>query len=82
MMSETKTPSEVATYNLALAFNEWMRRYTEEPERFENEWTRVAAQYREDVAAGRVPTYGDLCARQLQEILRELREAGLALTAE
>lgn len=52
------------------AFNEWMRRYTEEPERFSREWQTVGRFLREQ-AAGEVPTYGERCAAYLEQLTRE-----------
>jgi hypothetical protein len=59
---------------MAKAFNEWMRRYTEEPERFEREYQSVGA-YLEEIARGEEPTYGDACAGYLTQIVTELEGA-------
>lgn len=53
------------------AFNEWMRRYTEEPERFEREWQTVN-EYLEDCRERVEPSYGRACARYMFEIAKEV----------
>lgn len=52
----------------AQAFNEWMRRYTEEPERFEAEF-RSVGRFLEEERAGKEPSYGDTCAAYLDELM-------------
>lgn len=52
------------------AFNEWMRRYIEEPERFQAEFRSVKS-FEADEKAGREPSYGDDCTSYLQKILNE-----------
>ena len=52
------------------AFNEWMRRYIEEPERFEREFQSVD-RFLKDEAEGQEPTYGDSCARYIEELVAE-----------
>lgn len=83
-MKKAATPETAVTdivhENLALAFNEWMRRYTDEPERYAREYQEVAL-YLAEKAAGREPSYGENCAAYLQSILRELHAAGLARAA-
>ncbi len=53
---------------MAAAFNEWMRRYIEEPERFLREWQSI-----QDFNATRrkkkIPTYGSACADYLHELM-------------
>ncbi|TPN04515.1 hypothetical protein [Mesorhizobium sp. B2-1-2] len=53
------------------AFNEWMRRFTEEPERFEGEF-KSAKKFLADTAAGREPTYGETSAAYLQQLASEI----------
>ncbi len=55
---------------MAQAFNEWMRRYTDEPERFEAQF-RTCGEFLTQVANGEEPTYGDHCAAYLAEIMAE-----------
>ncbi len=58
----------MATRSMAEAFNEWMRRYTDEPARFEAEFRTVGA-FLQQMADGTEPTYGDECAAYLAEIM-------------
>ena len=53
------------------AFNEWMRRYIEEPERFMAEFQAVEL-FRRDEAEGREPTYGDAAWGYVCELMGEL----------
>lgn len=55
---------------IAKAFNEWMRRYTEEPEQFEREWQTVG-QYLEQQTEGIEPDYGTSCAAYLLKLIDE-----------
>lgn len=55
----------------AKAFNEWMRRFEQEPERFENEYESVKRFLREK-AAGREPSYGERCAAYLEKLMAEV----------
>ena len=55
---------------LSRAFNEWQRRYIEEPERFKAE-ARTIREFLADQMARRVPTYGDECAAYLIKLLGE-----------
>lgn len=60
-----RTPSPTAA-----AFNEWMRRYIKEPERFRREWETVA-EYIAKRGSGKSPSYGERCAAYLQNIIAE-----------
>jgi len=53
---------------MAEAFNEWMRRYTEEPAAFEAEFQTVGA-YLEEQNKGKEPQYGANCAGYLQKLM-------------
>lgn len=53
------------------AFNEWMRRFIEEPDRFEREFQTVS-QFVKDEAEGREPTYGEVCAPYLTQLASEM----------
>ena len=53
----------------AQAFNEWMRRYIDEPDRFKREWQQVE-EFKREHADGVVPSYGDRCAEYLQRLMR------------
>lgn len=68
---------EVATQRMALAFNEWMRRYTDEPERFAREF-KQCGEFLAQIAKGEMPTYGDDCAAYFTSILDGLDAATTA----
>ena len=51
--------------------NEWMRRYIEEPEKFELEF-RGVTQFLADTAVGQVPTYGEKCTAYQFHLLNEM----------
>jgi hypothetical protein len=55
---------------LAEAFNEWMRRYTETPDKFHREWETVL-EYIQDVMSESEPSYGDRCAVYLARLIEE-----------
>lgn len=72
----TPPPKGDATRDaMARAFNEWMRRYTDEPARFAADFHTIGAFLSQD-ARGEEPTYGDTCAAYLIEIMRE--QSGVA----
>ena len=54
------------------AFNEWMRRYTEEPDRFKREWQSVG-EYLAAIGAGETPTYGASCEAYLKGLMEGTR---------
>lgn len=56
---------------LAKCFNEWMRRFIEEPDRYTREFQRVAEFQRQELA-GEEPTYGQNCAAYLAELAGEI----------
>lgn len=56
---------------IAAAFNEWMRRYIDEPERFDRELT-TARNFLAESARGKEPSYGDGCAGYLRKLVAEL----------
>lgn len=57
----------MATRTMVEAFNEWMCRYTEEPEAFAHEWQSVT----EFLATpdGEEPSYGVVCAAYLARLM-------------
>ena len=57
---------------LALLFNEWMRRYTDEPERYEAEFATVKA-FLADESAGVEPNYGKTCAAYFAQLDAEVK---------
>lgn len=56
---------------MPLIFNEWMRRYTDEPEQFEREWQSVQ-QFLEEEKNGVQPSYGESCTRYFETIADEM----------
>ncbi len=56
------------------AFNEWMRRYIEEPGRFRREWQTVN-EYLQQTSESKTPSYGERCTAYLCGIIEELRVA-------
>ena len=56
---------------MAKAFNEWMRRYTEEPEKFTREFQMVM-NFLSQEAAGETPTYGTSAAKYFSGLLAEI----------
>jgi hypothetical protein len=62
------TPQEIVK-----AFNEWLRRYEDEPHRFEAEF-RMIERFKAEQAEGVEPTYGETCAAYLDELVREQRD--------
>lgn len=52
-------------------FNEWMRRFIEEPDRFSREFKDVQ-DFLADEAAGREPSYGEACTAYQFQLLDEL----------
>jgi hypothetical protein len=61
---------ELTESQLANAFNEWMRRYIDEPERFEREFESVR-QFEAEANEG-TPSYGADCAAYLLKMHQEL----------
>lgn len=55
---------------LARAFNEWMRRYIDEPDRFSREFETVIAFCRQ-IGRRREPSYGRECAEYLLQLIEE-----------
>lgn len=56
---------------MVLAFNEWMRRYIDEPEKFEAEFNSVL-DFLSDQTDDKVPSYGEKCAAYLLKLHQEL----------
>lgn len=55
---------------MARAFNEWMRRFVEEPERFEREFA-TASRFAAETQSGE-PSYGRTSVAYLESILEDL----------
>jgi hypothetical protein len=56
------------------AMNEWMRRYTEEPESFEAEFKTVG-KFLAEQADGQEPSYGEWCAAYMLKIIDDPKTA-------
>ena len=56
--------------NVKLAFNEWMRRYIEEPKRYEKEIKTVKRFVKEE-KQGIEPSYGEFCFEYLNRLIIE-----------
>ena len=56
---------------MATAFNEWMRRYTEEPQRFGREWQTIS-KFLAEQSAGETPSYGARSAAYLLQLAEEV----------
>jgi len=54
------------------ANNEWMRRFIEEPERFEREFEAVC-RFKTEEAHGRVPSHGERIVAYEESIVADLR---------
>ena len=52
----------------ANAFNEWMRRYLEDPARFLREWEEIE-HFKLEEKIGQEPSYGEVCAKYLEDLL-------------
>lgn len=61
--------------NLARLFNEWMRRFIDEPEKFARDFETVQL-YLAQASKGEPTTYGDACTAYLNVLAAEL---GIAL---
>lgn len=53
------------------AFNEWMRRYIEEPEQYSREFEMVR-QFEQQENAGQEPSYGRTSGAYLRKLMLEL----------
>lgn len=53
------------------AFNEWMRRYIEEPEQYNREFESVREFERQE-HAGEEPSYGQSCGAYLRKLMQEI----------
>lgn len=67
-----KSPSlDITEEQHVILSNEWMRRYIEEPERYEREWETVTRFLKEE-KKGKEPSYGENCNAYLKELRDEL----------
>ena len=56
---------------MAAVFNEWMRRFTDEPDRFKGEWETVK-EYLDQLAIKEIPSYGLVCTHYFRSIAHDL----------
>tara|TARA_R110002020_G_scaffold467027_3_gene690171 strand:- start:1301 stop:1492 length:192 start_codon:yes stop_codon:yes gene_type:complete len=56
---------------MAKCFNEWMRRFIEEPDRFEREFKTVN-EFLTDERSGRQPSYGESSAAYMHQLATEI----------
>lgn len=56
---------------MAAAFNEWMRRYTEQPDAYDAAFRTIGA-FLQEMAEGREPSYGETCTAYLLNLSAEL----------
>lgn len=73
-MTEPRTMSQPDSVK---TFNEWMRRYIDEPEQFQREFQSVV-EFLADTANGREPSYGESCAAYQFKLLDEMNAAPVA----
>lgn len=59
---------------MAACFNEWMRRYIDEPARFAREFEAVN-QFLADERNGVEPTYGETSAAYMEQLARDVAVA-------
>ncbi len=69
--SERKRMQRQYGRRFARVFNEWMRRYIDDPERFEREFVSVLS-YVRNAACDRDPPYGRACAEYFFQLLGEI----------
>jgi hypothetical protein len=70
-------PRTMSQSDSVKTFNEWMRRFIDEPERFSREFQSVQ-EFLTDEAAGREPSYGESCAAYQFNLLDEINSAPVA----
>ncbi|WP_375414651.1 hypothetical protein [uncultured Bradyrhizobium sp.] len=68
---------QMSAPDMTRTFNEWMRRYIEEPEKYTREFQRVR-DFLADEAAGREPSYGESCTAYQFEIFDEMNATPIA----
>lgn len=75
-------PRHLDQEQLTAALNEWMRRYTDEPEQFGREWQTIS-KFLAQEASGETPTYGQESAAYVLQLHDELSaNAALSPAAE
>ena len=58
-------------HQMVAAFNEWMRRYIEEPERFMRDIQNVR-DFLAAEGAGAMPSYGEECTTYLEKVAADI----------
>lgn len=61
---------------LVKLFNEWMRQFTEEPEKYAAQF-RTVGKFLQEQAAGKEPSYGETCAAYLAELEDEMESGSV-----
>jgi hypothetical protein len=74
-IKDAKNAAPFTPRELVLTQNEWMRRYVEEPERFESEF-KVVQLFLAESHVGKEPSYGEECTAYLQLLRSQLRTEG------
>ena len=69
--NQEETQPRKQTRTMAQAFDEWMRRYIDDPAGFSREFEDVAKYTAEKSAGKRVTTYGQNCAAFLDHLMHE-----------
>lgn len=67
-MTEYRTMSAA---DMTRTSNEWMRRYIEEPDKFQREFKSIQ-EFLTDTAEGKEPTYGEKCTAYQFKLLDEM----------
>lgn len=67
----TSTVCAMTQDQMATCFNEWMRRFIDEPARFEREFETVNA-FLAAEAGGEEPTYGETSAAYMAQLASEI----------
>jgi hypothetical protein len=71
------TERTMSSTDMARTSNEWMRRYIEEPDKFEREFQSVG-EFLAETSAGKEPTYGERCSAYQFHLLDEMNAADAA----
>lgn len=59
---------------MTACFNEWMRQYTEDPEKFEATF-RTVMEFLENTKGSKEPTYGQSCTAFMKKLRHNLHQA-------
>ena len=70
VVHEVPAVLEMTNVQMVKAFNEWMRRFIEEPDRYNREFESVN-QFLADEANGVEPTYGERCTGYMVKLMCE-----------